>query len=81
MLSSLAECDFSLSLQDQQNLWKLVLLCGPLVFVQAVQEYTKNLNVVLHLSVVPRSLVYAATVLIILTLGSFGQQAFIYFQF
>ncbi len=81
MLQSLAEFDTTLTFTDQQNLWKLVLLCGPLILVQAGQEYTKDLDFVSHLSLLPRSLVYATTALMLLTLGSFGQQAFIYFQF
>lgn len=81
MLSSLVSVDFSLSLADQQNAWKLVLLCAPLVILQAGQEYTKNLNFIPSLSILPRSIIYSATVMALLALGSFGQQQFIYFQF
>lgn len=81
MLRSLATCNLTMSLQDAQNLWKLSLLCGPMLLLQAGQEYTKNLNLVPNLSVLPRSIIYATVILMILMLGSFGQQEFIYFQF
>ncbi|MEZ6131823.1 MAG: MBOAT family O-acyltransferase [Planctomycetaceae bacterium] len=81
MLKSLTVADFHLSLADQQAAWKLLLLCGPLLLIQAGQQFTGNLNFVPSLSVLPRAAIYTATVMAILTIGTFGQQQFIYFQF
>ncbi|QEF99485.1 Peptidoglycan O-acetyltransferase [Stieleria maiorica] len=69
------------SLEDCQAAWKLVLLAGPLLVLQAAKEYTKCLNFVPNLSPVPRLAICAGCVVAILTLGSFGKQEFIYFQF
>ncbi|QDV83001.1 MBOAT family O-acyltransferase [Planctomycetes bacterium TBK1r] len=71
----------SLSLGDLQGAWKLMLLAGPLLIIQAAKEYTKCLNFVPSLSPLPRLAIYAGCVVAILTFGSFGKQAFIYFQF
>ena len=64
-----------------QPAWQIVLLCGPLLMVQLLEERTKNLNLIPCLSLLPRTLAYAATLGAILTLGNFGGQEFIYFQF
>lgn len=81
MLGNLAAMDFALSITDSQNLWQLALLGVPLLIGQSLQEYTKNLNFYSHLSLLPRTAIYSGVVLAIITLGSFGQQQFIYFQF
>lgn len=81
MLAGLFAGDFALSLQDAQFLWQLAFLCGPLLLIQCGEEATKNLNFVPQLSILPRAIIYASVILGILSLGSFGQQEFIYFQF
>ncbi len=70
-----------MSYADAQNFWKLCLLILPVLALQVAQEYTKNLNFVPQLSIVPRAVIYAMVVLAIVMLGTFGQQEFIYFQF
>ena len=81
MLASLFELDFSLTIADAQHAWLLAILCVPLIGLQLAQECTKNLNFVTKLSVLPRAVVYASVIIALATLGSFGQQEFIYFQF
>ncbi|MBI3866659.1 MAG: MBOAT family protein [Planctomycetia bacterium] len=62
-------------------LWKLLLLCVPLLCVHLAEELAGDLNLVRRLSLLPRALVYATTIIAILTIGSFGGREFIYFQF
>ncbi|MCA8992786.1 MAG: MBOAT family protein [Planctomycetaceae bacterium] len=64
-----------------QMAWQLVFLCGPFLVIQYAQETSKDLNYVLHLSLVPRTVVYATVLFLILTVGNFGGREFIYFQF
>lgn len=64
-----------------QEVWQVGVLCLPLLAVQLLEERTGNLNAIAELSILPRSLVYAATLISIFTLGSFGGREFIYFQF
>ena len=80
MLSALTDWSV-ISQSDWQDAWKVAVLCGPLILVQSAKEYTKNLNLVSHLSLLPRMTIYSLVVIAILTLGSFGKQEFIYFQF
>ena len=80
MLSALTDWSV-ISQPDWQDAWKVAVLCGPLILVQSAKEYTKNLNLVSHLSLLPRMTIYSLVVIAILTLGSFGKQEFIYFQF
>jgi D-alanyl-lipoteichoic acid acyltransferase DltB (MBOAT superfamily) len=61
--------------------WQIVLLCGPLMAVQAVEESTGDLNIIPHLTLIPRTLAYLVVLIMIMTLGSFGSHEFIYFQF
>jgi D-alanyl-lipoteichoic acid acyltransferase DltB (MBOAT superfamily) len=61
--------------------WTLSLLCLPLMLVHLLEEKTGDLDVLRGLSLVPRTCVYSAAMLSILTLGSFGGRDFIYFQF
>ncbi|MCA9079633.1 MAG: MBOAT family protein, partial [Planctomycetaceae bacterium] len=64
-----------------QMAWPLVLLCGPLMIAQYLEESTRDLNYVQHLTLFPRTVVYTVVLLLILGLGSFGGREFIYFQF
>ena len=80
MLTALTEWS-AISLSDWQDAWKVALLCGPMLILQMAKEHTKNLNLVSQLSFLPRVTIYTIVVVAILTLGSFGQQEFIYFQF
>ena len=64
-----------------QMTWQLILLATPLVAVWLLEERTKNLNIIPSLSLLPRSLAYAFTLMAILSLGKFGGHEFIYFQF
>ena len=61
--------------------WQIGFLCGPLLLIQWLQESSKDLNVVLHMSLMPRTAVITVVLFMILTLGSFGGREFIYFQF
>lgn len=72
---------WTLAPRDLENVWQLVVLCGPLVLVQLAQEAAGNLNLIGSLSILPRSVAYAAIVIAVLTLGHFGGREFIYFQF
>lgn len=65
-----------------QTLWCLVLFCLPVMCMQLLEEFSgREASLVRSFSIVPRTVVYAALLLAILTLGSFGGREFIYFQF
>ena len=69
------------TIEDQQNLWMLLCLAAPLLIVHAMKERLGNLHLVPNLSLVPRIAIYFAMLVAILTVGSFGNREFIYFQF
>ncbi len=73
--------DWSMTETAWRGAWALLILAGPLMTMQLAQELTGNLNLVRHLSVPSRSIIYAAVMLAILALGNFGGQDFVYFQF
>ena len=62
-------------------LWSASVLITPLFLVQLLQGVRADTNATLKLSVVPRVALYTTTAVMLLTLGSFGAQPFIYFQF
>jgi alginate O-acetyltransferase complex protein AlgI len=81
MLSAVASPLSAAAVVWAQPLWTIAVLCVPLFAVQYLQARTADLNVVLKLSVMPRAVLYAALVLMLVGLGAFGQREFIYFQF
>ena len=75
---------FNWSPLEQTNLemaWKVALLSAPLMAIHACKQATGDLNFESHLSFVPRTAIYGVVALGLVMLGSFGQQAFLYFQF
>jgi alginate O-acetyltransferase complex protein AlgI len=62
-------------------LFALVVLATPLVVVQILQENRNDLLAPMQLSIVPRTVLFSTILLMLLTLGNAGGQAFIYFQF
>jgi D-alanyl-lipoteichoic acid acyltransferase DltB (MBOAT superfamily) len=64
-----------------RELWQVAILCGPLLFVQWIEETSGKLDFVPRLSILPRSMAYASIMIAILSIGSFGGREFIYFQF
>lgn len=62
-------------------LFQIVFLSLPLWFVQVLQERTGDSLAQLRLSLVPRTLLYAATAGLLILFANTGSRAFIYFQF
>jgi alginate O-acetyltransferase complex protein AlgI len=81
LLKGLLYPHFHITQEDILNGWKLAMLCIPLVLFQLAQEKTKNLNLLIHFSPTTKAVFYAIITFLIITLGSFGDQKFIYFQF
>ncbi|MGD9612454.1 MAG: MBOAT family protein [Kiritimatiellia bacterium] len=63
------------------GLFQIVFLSLPLWIVQILQERTGDSLAPLRLSLVPRTLLYAATAALLLLFANTGSRAFIYFQF
>lgn len=61
--------------------WQMAVVCWPLALVQVLQERSRDTNVVLGLSLPARAAAYAVILVVLLCLGSFGSQEFIYAQF
>lgn len=61
--------------------WQIGILSAPLFLVEALQERSGDTDVVLGLSTVARTAIYAVILAMIVSLGQFGSQEFIYFQF
>lgn len=80
MLAGLTRFDLP-SVGDWRNLWMLAVLCLPLIALHAAKERTKQLVFVPNLSLFPKLVISIAMVIAILSIGSFGKQDFIYFQF
>lgn len=59
----------------------LIVLCAPLWFLEAMQEWKKDHLVIFRWSPLPRACFYALLLFMLLTLGETGSLAFIYFQF
>ena len=73
--------DFAWDTTAANMLTTLVILCLPLWLVQFLQIKAGNLAAPTKLSLVPRAVLYATLVLMLLALGNTGGGAFIYFQF
>lgn len=73
--------DFRFTAVSAHWAWQILLFCWPLLTVQALQEISGETEVVLRLSTASRSFIYAAVTVMLITLGNFGGQEFIYFQF
>ena len=80
-MASAVATDLSFTHQAISGLWSIALLCSPLMLVQVLQELSGDTSVVLKLSALSRAAVYALVGLMLIALGDFGGQAFIYFQF
>ena len=61
--------------------WKVALLSLPVIAIHACKQATGDLNFESHLSILPRTAIYGAVTFGLVMLGSFGRQAFLYFQF
>lgn len=80
MLGSLVQ-DFAFTNVGARWAWQLAVVCWPLALVQILQERSGNTNVVLGLSFPARAAAYAVLLVMLLCLGNFGAQEFIYAQF
>jgi alginate O-acetyltransferase complex protein AlgI len=80
MLSALGT-NWTITTDLPQEVWQAAVLCLPLVMAQFLAESSGDLNALRRLSLLPRSIVYAAVILAVLSVGNFGGRDFIYFQF
>lgn len=80
MLAALGS-NWSVTRELPQECWQLAILCLPMLMAQFLAERSGDLNAIRHLSLLPRTLIYAGVVLAVLAVGSFGGREFIYFQF
>jgi len=80
LLSSLVE-NWHLNNTFAYDLWCIIVFSWPLWLVQVLQHRSGNLNAVMGLPVSVRGVFYATLMLMLLALGQFGSQPFIYFQF
>ena len=62
-------------------LFQIVLLGLPLLFIQILQEKTRDQLAPLRLSLFPRTVLYAGVALLLIVFANTGSRAFIYFQF
>jgi alginate O-acetyltransferase complex protein AlgI len=61
--------------------FQIAVLSAPLLLIQIMQERTGNQLAPLNLSLVPRTILYATIMVMLVTLANTGSRAFIYFQF
>jgi len=73
--------NFHFSVISLQWIWQIAALTWPLFLIQILQKTSVNTNVVFNLSAFSRSAVYAVLLIMLISLGNFGGQPFIYFQF
>jgi len=78
---SLFGASMEFTTQSMMWLWQLCILCLPLWLMQLMQEWSGNTNILLRLSFFPKAVAYSVLSLMLLGLGNFGSQSFIYFQF
>ncbi len=62
-------------------IFQMMVLGAPLLFVQILQERTRDTLAPLKLSLFPRTALYLGMLLMMILLSDTGSRAFIYFQF
>ncbi|MEO1524576.1 MAG: MBOAT family O-acyltransferase [Planctomycetota bacterium] len=80
MLSGLTDW-VTLTQNEAEMAWKVALLSLPVMALHVCKQATGDLNFETNLSWLPRTAIYGTVAFGILTLGAFGNQAFLYFQF